>query len=175
MGHALFLHVLIKPSPQPQVKLKGWQRAAQLPSLYPSGRRVESLLKNSRRGSGGGNCYILRKNFLLRLLRRIVMPVLLVTDPNYGRSFGKNTSPHGRTYWAELEKHWEEHLPSRTHVLSRIRSVRVQVQFCSYSQWGCHSRNSHDTGGQRKSGVGVRKPSFLGPPCFMLAFYSVYL
>lgn len=103
MGHALFLHVLIKPGPQPQVKLKGWQRTAQLPSLYPSGRRVESLLK--LQGSGGKNRYILRKKFLLRLLRRMPMPMFMVTDPNYGRSFGKNTSPHGRTYWAELERH----------------------------------------------------------------------
>lgn len=53
MGHALFLHVLIKPSPQPQVKLKGWQRTAQSASLYPTGRRVESLLKIQGEGVEG--------------------------------------------------------------------------------------------------------------------------
>ena len=37
MGHALFLPVLIMSAPSPQIKVKSWQRADELPILYHSG------------------------------------------------------------------------------------------------------------------------------------------
>lgn len=45
MGHAVFLHVLIKPSPQSPVFSQTEGLTVQFPSIYPSGRRVESFLK----------------------------------------------------------------------------------------------------------------------------------